>query len=450
MKLGNINSKKIMATCAFTVFTAFSLAGCSVIPETKAQDNEIELNIASTSNYQELLEATKTPVVEVRPTPSLLIEEKESKFKDFYKYVVVNSNNVNVRLDTNVDSLILGQLKGGTSCKAIAKYEDWVLIDLNGNIGWVLSEYLDVKGDYIANYTHRECLDIVYATSKVYFRSTPTTKENNQVKLFNSDLIPKGAEIEVFAETNNGWILGKYQGKIAYLYRGNTESLAEKIQMVFPEIEEVKIQKVVSLKNDSYLLYNPYQSSKVIKQINMYQTGEVLAEFGDYYFVKTNEGFGYILKTDFRELTNICHVVDESDRTRKIYVNNDIVLADKVGVGKGKWYTPIGVFKIDSKYPKKIMVGVKDRDGWEGEIEVQYVMYLDTSKIGRAGIAEHSSTDPEGDSHGCIREYLVSAKRAYELTPKGTDVNIQYYKPYLKEIERPFWCGYYNSRYSKR
>ncbi len=96
------------------------------------------------------------------------------------------------------------------------------------------------------------------------------------------------------------------------------------------------------------------------------------------------------------------------------------------------------------------MVGVKDRDGWEGEIEVSYVMYLDTSSVGKTGIAEHSSTDPEGNSHGCIREYLINARRAYELSPIGTDVNIQYYRPYLKEIERPFWRGYYNSSHSKR
>ena len=450
-----INLKKGLATVGVLTILAGSLSACSVQPEF---DNTV--NLSNDSDTQilfsasaETLTPTPTPfaVVEPRPTPIILPIEEESIIKDNYKYVVVNGNSVNVRLDANTESMPLGQLNKGARCKSVATYKDWTIIDLNGNLGYIKTNFLDFVGDYSTTYKHRDCVDIVYSTSKIYFRSTPTTKENNKIKLSNGDLIPKNAEIEVVAETDNGWYLAKYEGKIGYVYAGNTVSLKEKLQLLFPEIKEVKVNKVVSLTTFSNLLYNSNPHSKVIKNLNIYQSAEVLGEENGYYFVKTNEGYGYINKNDTMDLGRVCVVIDLSDQEMKIYYNGEVVLCELISSGKKNHESPAGVFLIDVKQNGRWLIS--DTPGDEYKVWVDYWLGLNTKKVKRTGIGIHDITGRtmgEPKSHGCFSAKPETAKRAFDICNIGDNVNVQYYRPYIKELEKPFWRGYYNSSHSKR
>ena len=115
-----INLKKGLATVGVVTILAGSLSACSVQPEfdnTANLSNDSDTQILFSASA-ETLTPTPTPfaVVEPRPTPTILPIEEESIIKDNYKYVVVNGNSVNVRLDANTESMPLGQLNKGARC----------------------------------------------------------------------------------------------------------------------------------------------------------------------------------------------------------------------------------------------------------------------------------------------------------------------------------------------
>ena len=351
--MGKLSVKAGLAGLVLIPVLAGSLSACSVQPKitTNAEQGKNNVVIVEEAKAEVLLSSIQTERGEVIIEDIPLEEPVEdfglfvpNNIKDNFALQMINGDNVNVRYNANQASFSLGKLNKGTGCYSILTYEDWTLIRIGKNIGWVHNSLLTPIESYNGNYIHTENNDIVYTTSRIYFRSLPEVDKSTELRL-----IDKNQEIRVFARTNNNWLLGQYDGQIGYVYAENTKSLKEKIQEIYPEIADLKVQEIVSMTRDTNLLYNPNPQSKVVKRIKMYQSAEVIDDCDGFYFVKTNEGYGYIAKKDTQKLTDTCVVADVSDQEIKVFIHGDIVLVALMSSGKPSTPSPIGVFKISKQ-----------------------------------------------------------------------------------------------------
>lgn len=72
--------------------------------------------------------------------------EKPKSDNALVKRAVVNVNNLNVRLDGNINSKILSMLKKGTNVDILEEEESWTKIKSGETIGFVFSPYLSLSG----------------------------------------------------------------------------------------------------------------------------------------------------------------------------------------------------------------------------------------------------------------------------------------------------------------
>ncbi len=403
-----LKNKKI---AAFLLAMFGGLTGCT--KNEPKQNNKI-VNPDSTvlylkaTEYKPVPSSTKLEVPVATIAPSVL---QTGNLKACNVSKIVNANNVNMRLDTNTKSLVLGQLNKGDKCTCVAEYKDWSLVLVGRMLCFIKSEFLDV--DYIGDslYSYVEDLDIVYATTGVNFRLSPEVNDYNKIML-----IPKNSEIEVFGRTNNDWYLAKYNGCIGYVCSQYTKSLRSKIESTYPEIKDLKIQKIVSMKNNSFLLQKPNSSSSRIKNLEVYESAEVLAEVNRYYLVKVGQEVGYVLKDEVKSLGDPCIIIDLSEQKFKLYQNNEIILCTLVSTGKSSSPTPIGLYKIECKTPGCYLIG-PDYEVW-----VNYWMQI-SGNIGIHDIENRKMGTPK--SHGCISMALKDASFTYDHCHVGTKVNIQ-------------------------
>ena len=389
------------------------VTGCSSKDVKKDVEVIVEPQVVYAQEVVPTVEPTPipTPVPTPIATPIATVAPQTSNLRACSEYKIVNTKNVNMRLDANKDSLKLGQLNRGDRCRCIAEYKDWSLVLFGKTICFVKSEYLNSDYSYESSYDISDDLDIVYATTGVYFRLFPEVNDNNKIML-----IPENSEIEVFGVTDHGWYLAKYDGKIGYVYAKYTESLKKKIQQKHPEVKNLKVRKIVSLKRDSYLLQSPDSSSGKIMDLEIYQSAEVLGEENGYYLVKVDKRVGYLHKKDAKELGNICIIIDLSEQELKVYVNDDVVLTTLVSTGKSSTPTPIGLYEIEDKVPGRTLEG-PDYSVW-----VNYWMKV-YGGVGIHDIKGRKMGTPR--SHGCISCEEKPVAKIYEICPVGTDVNIQ-------------------------
>lgn len=205
-----------------------------------------------------VLVETEEPTIEPTVEP-IVIPIPQGNLRTCSEYRVVNGNEVNMRLDANTNSMKLGKLNKGDMVVCIAEYKDWTLAIVGRTICYIKTEFLSPYASYESPYTYEENLDIVYATTGINFRLSPEVIDTNKILL-----IPEGAELEVFGQTNNGWYLVKYRGQIGYVSAKYTKSLRERIQAVFPEITELKFEWAGVIRRNTSLLRRPSESSSTI------------------------------------------------------------------------------------------------------------------------------------------------------------------------------------------
>lgn len=359
-----------------------------------------------------VLTASPVPTATVAPTPVPQV----GNLRACSGTKVINKNGVNMRFGPGTDYMKLGQLNKGDRCTCIAEYKDWSIVMYWDTICFIKSEFLDTEYAYASPYTYEEDFDIVYATSGLNFRLDPEVKDGNKI-----ELIPRGSEIKVIGKTSNGWYLAKYNGKIGYVSAEYTRSLKEKVQAKYPEIRELRVQSIGALKKYSSLMEYPTQSSGVVRNLDIYESVEILSEADGYYFVKVGETVGYVSKKDVKKLSDTCILIDLSEQRLRLYCHADLILNTLVSTGKSSTPTPEGNFSVKGMARYRTLTG----PGYSSDVE--YWMDLDTEDYGHAGgYGLHSMDGTKGKpkSHGCIREDLEDAKFVYEHSKVGTSVNI--------------------------
>jgi predicted negative regulator of RcsB-dependent stress response len=117
-------------------------------------------------------------------------------------------------------------------------------------------------------------------------------------------------------------------------------------------------------------------------------------------------------------------VVDKSDFTLTVYLNNCYLKQYKVGLGKFD-KTPVGTFAITERVEKPTWRGLKHGD--PNNILGDYWLTLASDKFSGLGI--HGTNEPDtigkNASEGCIRMRNEDIKELYIMVPKGTEVSIR-------------------------
>ncbi len=355
-----------------------------------------------------LASPTVTPYVTTIPT----VIPVQGNLRTCNDYREVKGKNVNVRFSANTDSLILGQVNTGDTCTCLAEYKDWSLVMVGNTIGYIKTSYLTKNYSFDSQYTYEEELDIAYTTSGLYFRLSPEVNDYNKITL-----IPNKAEVRVIGRTNNGWKIVKYNGKIGFVSGKYLSSLKEKLQSTFPEIKNLEVQGIVSLKRDSSLLYNPNSSAQVVKNFKVYQSAEVLGKSNGYYLVKVDSTVGYINEKDVKKLGNIAVDVNLPGQRLKYYHNNDLIMNTLVSTGAKGTPTPTGLYKIDDMTP----------GCWFTSEEYGYKVWVERAMHLIDGIYIHDIKNRKmgtPKSHGCISMEPADAFFLYDHVRIGTDVSI--------------------------
>ena len=233
----------------------------------------------------------------------------------------------------------------------------------------------------------------------------------------------KNTELEVIAKVNNGWLLVKNNGIIGYVHGDYTVSLLEKIKEQYPHlnIQNLNIEKIVrSTANTLNIRTNNNTESEIIRTLDKYESVRVLKEYGDWYFIMTNEyEFGFIKKNYTKTLNGIFVVVDISSQRVYLYNNNELYLIGFVTTGKSSTPSDIGLFSIWYK-------------GMDEEITPGHLVHFWMPyNLAYEGLHDAEEWRQYGygtdnyitnGSNGCINMRYVDAKTIYENVSIGTKV----------------------------
>jgi len=137
----------------------------------------------------------------------------------------VNTNNVNIRLQPNTDSLVLGTLREGTEVSVLGRTNGWYEVRVDGIEGFIRSDFL--SGAALANVVevtaaesnsfpttnvtaHLEFHGVVNAGAGLRLRTGPST---------NADVIQvlhRGQPFEIL-DTQGDWILANINNRVGFV-----------------------------------------------------------------------------------------------------------------------------------------------------------------------------------------------------------------------------------------
>lgn len=120
-------------------------------------------------------------------------------------------------------------------------------------------------------------------------------------------------------------------------------------------------------------------------------------------------------------------IVDISDQWVYAYEGGERVFAAPASTGKDGFNTPLGTFKILSKYRTKSMQGSANGESWYAP-SVPYVMFFTTrghALHGAPWLAQSVFGSGSRRSHGCVNLPVSSAGWFYNWAPLGTTVVVR-------------------------
>ena len=380
--------------------------------------DDIQETVSSESNptIPEVTDEVTDSQEEIIPTTPVT---EEPEITDEIKYnMAIVTTGLNVRASDSTDSLIIGSLNvNDITYRILSGDNNWDLIKTNDMIGYVYNTYLDYSaGEYIDDYEHVICRDLVLTTTDLNFRRGPST-DNEVIELF-----PKGTELKVSAYTNNGWLLVEYNGVFGYVHGDYVMSLSEKLKQDYPDlnIDYMDVQKVVYATTVLNIRNGISTDYDKIGQLEKYETLRVLKEYDEWYLVMTNEyQFGFVFKEYTKDLEGIFIEVDKSEQQLYMYQNNELLYTTPVTTGKDTTPADTGLFKVFRMKRDTYLVGEDYREFVEFWIQYN----------GGEGIhdARWRSVYGEEDyhtrgSHGCINTPRKVVEKVYQLTSLDTPV----------------------------
>lgn len=258
---------------------------------------------------------------------------------------VVSIKDVNLRLDSNTDSLKLGYIPKGTVVDRIMSLDDWDLVRVGNTIAYVSSDFtrendVDYNNEY---YSVNECSDIVSTTSVLNFRTGPSVDETSLFQLDKGEEAVVIGEAVPFNKPDDVWYIARARGKIGFINAKYTKSFKEEIREMDPSIEDVKVKSMAYITNDTPL-YDQYGKSK--KTIGQYQLVEVLYEDVNRYLVNYEGKLGYVSKDSVQKISGALVAVDLSSQRVFYYVDNDLSYINRCTTGSDYTPTNEGYFKV--------------------------------------------------------------------------------------------------------
>ncbi len=377
------------------------------IPETTEEEEEVTIPPVTTEKEEEV----KPPVTteeEIKPIEPVITDE-----------VAIVTGKANLRTSNTTESLIITQLQLHDKVyKLMSCDEDWDLVRCNEYVGYIHKSNLEyIEEDYQEEYIHTVYNDIVLTTGKLNFRTLPSTEGEIHYTL------TPNTELIVIAMVDNGWLLVKYNGIVGYVHGSYTQSMTERAKELYPEldIQGLKTQKVVRTTSNLNFRTGPSTEFDSLGLFEPYESLRVMGEYGDWYFVMTNDyNFGYIHKGYTLTLTDRNVIVDKSEQQLYLYEDNELLFTTPVTTGKDSTPSDTGHFRINYKTTN---VTLTDNETYWSP--VKYWMPYN----GGEGLhdANWRSVFGEEDyhysgSHGCINIPPDIADDIYNNVEQGTKV----------------------------
>ena len=395
------------------------------IKETEVS-NEIENIIVEIENKidTEITESTINQYEENKiTTESQTIEteniEIPSNIKIHKNEIITATTNVNIRSSNTTESLKIGKLKLNESAiKILACDNNWTLIKTSEQIGYVCNDYITSSNSYSeTEYIHTKQNDIAITTSQLNIRDNPNT-DANIIKTFE-----KTTELEIMAKVDNGWLLVKNNGIIGYVHGEYTISILESAKEQYPElnIKELDVIKIVHSTTDNLnIRANNNTESKIISQLDKYESVRVLDEYGEWYFVMTNEyQFGFINKNYTETLKCIFVLVDISKQRVYLYNDNELYLIGFITTGKKSTPSDVGSFAIWYKGTGEEITPGHLVHFWMPYNQACEGLH-DAEEWRKYGYGTDNYIN--NGSNGCINMLYEDAKTIYENVSIGTKV----------------------------
>ena len=330
--------------------------------------------------------------------------------------VMFATTNLNLRTSPSTNGLIIGNLEVYDVVERLAQGPEWSLVKFRDQLAFANNNYLEpTNSTNEVEVEHELKNDVVITTSRLNFRTQPD-KKSDRILTFEEN-----TELQVLAETDNGWLLVKSNNVLGYVSKDYTISMYEMLNNIYPDlVEDLTLQKVVYATQDLNIRSGNSIETEAIGILERLESVRVYGEFGDWYLIMTNDhNFGFIHKSYTKELDEEFVIVDLDKQTLYLYNGTDQYIQTPITSGKDSTPSDKGLFKIYYKSRNTPLIG----DDYN--VTVDYWMNYNNGE----GLHDASWRSVFGTnsyhtngSHGCINIPPHLADDVYEYTQVGTKV----------------------------
>lgn len=330
--------------------------------------------------------------------------------------VMFATTNLNLRTSPSTNGLIIGNLEVYDVVERLAQGPEWSLVKFRDQLAFANNNYLEpTNSTNEVEVEHELKNDVVITTSRLNFRTQPD-KKSDRILTFEEN-----TELQVLAETDNGWLLVKSNNVLGYVSKDYTISMHEMLNNIYPDlVEDLTLQKVVYATQDLNIRSGNSIETEAIGLLERLESVRVYGEFGDWYLIMTNDhNFGFIHKSYTKELDEEFVIVDLDKQTLYLYNGTDQYIQTPITSGKDSTPSDKGLFKIYYKSRNTPLIG----DDYN--VTVDYWMNYNNGE----GLHDASWRSVFGTnsyhtngSHGCINIPPHLADDVYEYTQVGTKV----------------------------
>lgn len=270
---------------------------------------EVHRGQAAIDNLDAALEANR-PVIALMGRTSLFTSRGHfiviaEKTKDG-KYIVNDPNIENYYYPHMID----GYTNGFTKEEVTRGLNGIYIFDAKENFIDQRDSILKVKSPRNNSQSNPDrTIDIVVTNVETTLKQSPLT-ESEDIITINTNI-----QLETISKIDEEWLLVKYNGKTGYVKKEDTTSLLDIVQTIYPELQlsEISPRKTVYITESSNIRCGNSVEFDAIGTLEIYETIKVLEEYGDWYFVCTNENtLGFIPKRNTKEIEGKCLVIDKS------------------------------------------------------------------------------------------------------------------------------------------
>ena len=330
--------------------------------------------------------------------------------------VMFATTNLNLRTSPSTNGLIIGNLEVYDVVERLAQGPEWSLVKFKDQLAFANNNYLEpTNSTNEVEVEHELKNDVVITTSRLNFRTQPD-KKSDRILTFEEN-----TELQVLAETDNGWLLVKSNNVLGYVSKDYTISMHEMLNNIYPDlVEDLTLQKVVYATQDLNIRSGNSIETEAIGILERLESVRVYGEFGDWYLIMTNDhNFGFIHKSYTKELDEEFVIVDLDKQTLYLYNGTDQYIQTPITSGKDSTPSDKGLFKIYYKSRNTPLIG----DDYN--VTVDYWMnYNNGEGLHDASWRSVFGTESyhTNGSHGCINIPPHLADDVYEYTQVGTKV----------------------------